>query len=152
MKTVTQNGYFRKRSPKWIFSKTPFTRLRVDSVNGYFRKRRGFCTMGLRSRRLQPFLNGSYLTLDSSHPEIFSSATGENVSSIDLYSVGDPVLQVWNRWFRSANSYISKFLLPPASSALRISGIFNLGSTCRSFEPLSIRVGHFTFRRAGRGS
>ena len=37
---MSENGGFRKRSPEWRFSKTPFSRLRVDGENGDFRKRR----------------------------------------------------------------------------------------------------------------
>jgi hypothetical protein len=44
--------------------------------------------------------------------DIFSSATGDMVSSMPAYSAGQPVFAVWNRWFRPGSSSTSKCLLP----------------------------------------
>jgi hypothetical protein len=40
---------------------------------------------------------------------IFSSTTGDIVSSISAYSLMAPVLAVWKRWFKPGSSSISKF-------------------------------------------
>jgi len=36
--------------------------------------------------------------------DMISSAAGDKVSSIFAYSAGDPVVAVWNRWFRPGSS------------------------------------------------
>ena len=71
------------------------------------------------------------------HLLIFSSATGDIVSSIVEYSPGAPVFAVWKRWFNPGSSSTSKYLFPPSTSAFRMAGRFCAGGTCRSFSPLS---------------
>src|ERR1035438_1401185 len=84
-------------------------------------------------------------------PAILSSATGEMVSSLCAYSVGEPVLAVWKRWFKPGISSISACLFPPSSSAVWMAGRFCADETCKSFSPLSASTGQATLRSAVAG-
>ena len=81
---------------------------------------------------------------------MMSIAEGANVSSIQAYSETAPVVAVWKRWFRPANSITVAAGL--AASASSSAGMFSSAETWRSKLPTSARTGMSSATRAGAGS
>ena len=80
----------------------------------------------------------------------FSRTSGAKVSSMSLYSLGEPVWQCWNKWFTP--SIASKLFLVLSERPLRSAPRLLSGSTCVSFVPFSARTGQVTSPSSGRTS